>query len=370
MPKKQVVSKLVVPAIRGRVLGVNVYRGFASLCELAKISKADVYDQRENPQGTQRDLSSSHARDAHEYVRTRDLGFWPEVFLCARLKTAVTFTPISEEVPDLGILEFDLIQIKKNKGIAISRVDGNHRLYYADGESDGYSKIEKPASFCIAYNLSLKDEIQLFKDINKNQKPMNTSHLDGIDVRLTPEEQLKSRFPELYVAQKLGTDQQSPLHGRVYQGGKKPSGADIPLRGLKTGIEYMLSRSTQIPRLEDAEAKYRVIRNFFSALKRWQPNSWSDPKDYILLRGSGLWAACFIGAHVIDRVLLQDKFDSDLMLKILQSGKEWDWTNKGDFKGLGGRAGALEISRRVTAKLHDEKRMSTKELFETIMAGE
>jgi hypothetical protein len=81
MSKKKAASKLAVPAIRGRVLGVSVYRGFARLCDIAEISKADVYDQNNNPTGTQRDLSPSHARDAHEYVRTHELGFWPEVFL-------------------------------------------------------------------------------------------------------------------------------------------------------------------------------------------------------------------------------------------------------------------------------------------------
>jgi hypothetical protein len=139
------------------------------------------------------------------------------------------------------------------------------------------------------------------------------------------------------------------------------------LRGLKTGIEYMLSRSTQLPHLEDAEAQYRVIRNYFEAVKKWQPKAWASPKDYILLRGSGLWAICFIGAQVIDRSLMQGEYKSSHMLSILRSGKEWDWGSKGDFKGLGGRAGALEISNRVTRKLKDENRMSTKQLFDKIM---
>ena len=130
----------------------------------------------------------------------------------------------------------------------------------------------------------------------------------------------------------------------------------------------MLSRSTQLPRLDDTEAKYRVIRNYLNAFKQWQPKSWSEPKEYITLRGSGLWAVCFIGAHVIDRALLQDKFDSAAMFKILKSGKDWDWSKVGDFKGLGGRGGALEISRMVTNKLQDNKLMSTKKLFENIMA--
>jgi DGQHR domain-containing protein len=290
------------------------------------------------------------------------------VVLCARKKNAVTFRPISSDTPDLGLLEFDLSVIGKTDTIAVSRVDGNHRLHYADGKESCYSRIEKLVSFCLAYDLSIEEEIQLFKDINQNQKPMNTSHLDGIEVRLTPEEELKRRNPELYIAQRLSRDGGSPLHGRVFEGGKKPVGVDIPLRGLRTGIEYMLSRSTQLPRLEDAEAQYRVIRNYFSAVKKWQPKAWKKPKEYIMLRGSGLWAISFIGAYVIDRALLQDSFKSDQMLSTLRSGKDWDWSKSGDFKGLGGRGGAVEISNRVTSKLYDENRMSTKQLFEKIMA--
>ncbi len=362
-------KSLAVPAIRGKVLGVKVYRGFARLCDLADLSRADIYDQKNNPQGTQRELNTSHARDAYEYVRTHELGFWPEVFLCARDKSSITFTPLSDETAEVGHLTFNLHRKQDAKHIAISRIDGNHRLHYADGKESGYTRVETISSFCIAYDLTRNGEIQLFKDINKNQKPMNTSHLDGIEVRLTPEEQLKQNTPELYIAQRLGRDAQSPLSGRVYEGGKRPTGADIPLRGIKTGVEYMLTRSTQLPHLEDAEAQYRVIRNYFAAFKRWQPKAWERPKEYIVLRGAGLWAVCFIGAHVIDRALLQDKFDVEFMLDVLKSGKEWNWSNKGDFKGLGGRAGAVEICSTVTRKMRDDSRMSTNQLFQQIMSS-
>jgi DGQHR domain-containing protein len=361
-------STLKWAVVRAKVFGVKVYRGFANLADLADLSKADVYDQQKNPKGTQRDLSPAHARDAYEYVKDRELGFWPEVFLCARKRDVVTFYPVSAELFNLGVLEVNAQEAKESGSIAISRVDGNHRLHYGDGKQSGYSRIEKLVSFCLAYGLSREEEIQLFRDINDNQKRMNTSHLDGIEVRLTPEEELKRRSPELYIAQQLSRDSKSPFHGRVYEGGKKPVGVDIPLRGLKTGIEYMLSRSTQLPHLEDAEAQYRVIRNYFNAVKKWQPKAWKSPKEYIMLRGAGLWGICFIGAQVIDRALLQAEFKAAQMLTILRSGKDWDWSKRGDFKGLGGRAGALEISNWVTRKLQDDNRMSTKELFDKIMS--
>jgi hypothetical protein len=63
---------LKIPVIRGTVLGVNVYRGFARLCDLSRISKPDVYDAISNPKGTQRDLSPKHAKEAYEYVRNSE----------------------------------------------------------------------------------------------------------------------------------------------------------------------------------------------------------------------------------------------------------------------------------------------------------
>jgi len=360
---------LLLPVIRGKVLGVQVYRGYARLCDLSRISRADIYDQNKNPHGTQRDLSPKHARDAYNYIKACSIGFWPEVFLCVREKKVATFKPNDYDNPDFGMLSIDSKIATQQEIIAISRVDGNHRLHYAGGEDPKFSPIEKNVSFCLAYDLTRNEEIQLFKDINVNQKAMNTSHLDNIEVRLSAEEQLKRKSPELYIAQKLGRDESSPLYNRVFEGGRKSSNVDLPLRSLKTGIEYMLSRSTQLPIAEDTDAQYKIIRNYLLAIKEWQPKAWSQPKEHIMLRGVGLWAICFIGANVIDRVLLQDKFSSNDMLKVLNSGKEWDWSNKGDFKGYSGRAGALEISKKISSKLYDDKRMSSTDLFKAVLAS-
>lgn len=367
--KKKDSENIKCLAIRGKVLGVNVYRGYEKLHLLAEISKADIYDQKNNPHGTQRDLSPKHAKEAYEYIKNNELGFWPEILLSARSNQILTFTPLSDDTPDIGFLEIDVNKIKKSRTILMSRVDGNHRLHFADGKEKGYEKIGKAVSFCIAYDLTTDEEIQLFKDINKNQKAMNTSHLDGIEVRLSPEEELKRRNPDLYIAKKLSSERSSPLHGRVFEGGKKPVGVDVPLRGLRSGIQYMLSRSTQLPRLADAEAQFRVIKNYFLAVKKWQPKAWSTPKDYIILRGAGLWGICFLGAQVIDRALMNNKFDEASLYTLLNSGKTWDWSNKGSFVGLSGRGGALEISNKVARHIKDSTQMSTDQLFEKIMKG-
>jgi DGQHR domain-containing protein len=356
-------------AVKGKVLGVKVFRGFLKLSEISSISKADIYDAIKNPQGTQRDLSPKHAKEAYEYVKNSDFGFWPEVFLCARDNSVLNFKPLSEEYPEIGVLEIDVSKIYDTKKILLSRVDGNHRLHYGNSAEKGFLKIEKDVSFCIAFDLTREEEIKLFKDINKNQKPMNTSHLDGIDVRLSPEDELKRRQPELFIGKELNTDKTSPFYQRIYDGGKKPAGVDIPIRAIKTGLQYMYSRSTQLHRLNDADAQYIVIKNYFNAIKKWIPDAWSEPKDFIALRGVGLWALCYLGSQVIDRGLLNGKFDEETFLDILNSGKEWDWSNKGDFKGFSGAQGAQEISNKIARHLKNTNQISTEELLREIKKG-
>jgi hypothetical protein len=116
------------PVISGQVLGVTVYRGYAPLQQLSRVSRADVYDAESNPTGTQRDLSPKHAREAYEYIRNNEFGYWPEVFLSARDPSVVQFEP-SQTDADVGYLIIDDEKIRRSSVISISRVDGNHRLH-------------------------------------------------------------------------------------------------------------------------------------------------------------------------------------------------------------------------------------------------
>jgi len=352
--------------MKGKVLGIEVYRGFARLCDLSNISKADIFDQKSNPLGTQRDLSPKHAKDAYSYVKEREFAFWPEVFLCVRDSRVINFRE-SANNKDLGILTIFAKEILYNKSILISRVDGNHRLHFAGGIHSGFSPIKKEVSFCLAYNLNLEEEIELFRDINDNQKRMNTSHLDNIESRLTPVEIQKRQDPNLYIAKKLGEDSSSPLFEKIYEGGKKPGYFAIGLRSLKTGIQYMLSQPSKLTELPDVDVQYAVIKNYFKAVKRWQPRAWTDPNKYITLRGAGLWAICFIGATVIDKILSAGKYETSDMLKVLNSGESWNWTRNGDFAGYSGRGGAVKIRDLVVSEFKDDTGISIRDLADKIL---
>jgi DGQHR domain-containing protein len=364
IPPRVLPKKLHLTVIKAKVLGVDVYRGFAKLCDLTNISQADVFDQTHNPLGTQRDLNEKHAKEAYAYVRDNELAFWPEVFLCVREPRVASFIA-SQDTGMVGVLTIDTQVVKKSSKIFISRVDGNHRLHYAGGNEPGFPSITKEVSFCLAYNLTLEQEIRLFRDINNNQRRMNTSHLDNIDARLAQDEVRKN--PPLYMAKRLNKDAESPFFERIFEGGAKPAYFAIPLRAMKSGIAYMLSQPSKLSGLPDMDAQYVVIRNYFCAVKKWQPEAWAEPRKYLLLRGAGLWAVCFIGADVIHRTLDAGKFETKDMLSILESGPKWDWSNKGNFQGYSGRGGAAKIRDTVVAKFEDKSGISLHKLASQIL---
>jgi hypothetical protein len=118
--------------------------------------------------------------------------------------------------------------------------------------------------------------------------------------------------------------------------------------------------------LDDVDVQATVIKNYFDAVRRWEPEAWRNPKDYLMLRGAGLWGICFLGASVIDRALGKGKYKPDDMVRVLKSGPDWDWSKGGDFQGYSGRGGALKISDIVVSELEDGSGSSLKSLIKQI----
>jgi len=80
--------------------------------------------------------------------------------------------PVSPELPDLGVLEIDIEAAREDGEIGISRVRRKPQVHSRRRQNRAaYSRVERLISFCLAYDLNREEEIQLFKDINKNQNP-------------------------------------------------------------------------------------------------------------------------------------------------------------------------------------------------------
>src|SRR6266516_32572 len=310
MPKLSGIRQIEVVAHEAKNLDTVCFRGAAPLAHLALASQADVFDQVTNPSGLQRDLSPKHASDAYDYARrSPDPAFpraFPEIVLNVRDK-------------------------KRDGKVCVSRVDGNHRLFYAAGD-DRREPLMAFTPFQIHVGLTREQERSLFVDINANQKGMNTSHLAIMRARLTPEEEEIKNHPDRWIAQRLADEVDSPWHGLVHLGGSKAGsrtqGLTRPVNfaSLQAGVGRTLTKSQYIHDLTDAEAQYLVVRNFWEAVKRTFAEEWARPKDFLLLKNIGVMSMSILGGTIVDRCMARGTVSVDEMARYLRQTKTtFDW---------------------------------------------
>jgi DGQHR domain-containing protein len=353
----------------GPCLGYKAFRGFAPLKELARISSADVFDQDDNRLGTQRNLNVQHARKAHKYVSGVDKAFYPELILNVRDRSFVKFKVLKQE----GTIRFGRLEFAKDPSsqseVVVSRLDGNHRLWFADGHERGLAAVNRNVSFCMLVIEDLEKELELFRDINDNQMGMNTSHLQNIAARLLGDKSLKLQNPALYIVQKLMKDKSSPLCGRVYEGGKAQKSTiltGLTVANLTSAVKDMLVRSSKLAQFPDADAQYRVIKNYWEAVRKWLPKAWNRPRDYAIFKGVGLYAICYVGIEVIDRSLAKGKFGSEDMLKYLAQMPD-ELLRSGGTAALSGRGGGRKLANELVGNLSDEGGIPVSKLQKLIL---
>lgn len=356
-------TTVTLRAERATNLDTTCYRGTATLADLARISAADIFDQVDNPDGLQRDLSRKHAAEAYEYVsRDADERYpraFPEVVLNVRDAGVVGI----EDAPEGHVeLTFDLDKLARARSVKVSRVDGNHRLYYAAGDDDGRPPLDAQAPFQIHVGLTAEQEGSLFLDINATQKGLNTSHLAVLRSRLTPDEVELVRHAPRVFARWLAEDAASPFRELVYMGGAKAgsrkAGQDRPVSfvSLQSGVRRTLNKSQYIDDLTSPQAQYQMVRQYWQAVAQTWPEGFEDPRAYYQTKNIGVQALSLLGAVVIDRSMASGTVDVRSMVKLLEATKDvFDWHRDATKNGLGGMSGnraALAIGGELAGALN------------------
>lgn len=370
MSKLSGVRQIEVTAHEAKNLDTICYRGSAPLAHLALVSQADIFDQETNPDGLQRDLSPKHASDAYEYAhREPDPDYpraYPEVVLNVRDKKVVQVERLGtvEDGMKLFRLSFDLDKMRDGK-VAVSRVDGNHRLLHADGD-DRRDPLMSSVPFQIHIGLTREQERSLFVDVNANQKGLNTSHLAIMRSRLTPEEQEIKEYPDRWIAKRLADDPDSPWHGLVHMGGSKKGaraqGLTRPVNfaSLQGGVGRILGKSQYIHDLTEPEAQYVVIRNYWEAVKQTFDEEWGRPKDFLLLKNVGVLSMSVLGGTIIDRCIARGTADTRAMARYLRQARNtFDWRRDAtpgerSVAGMSGNRAVLIIAGEMAKELSDE----------------
>jgi DGQHR domain-containing protein len=370
----------------GKNLNLQVLRGYARLDKLACVSAPDTFDQVDNPNGTQRMLNETHARECRTYaVDAQGLPpeesprFFPEILLNARDIGVIELYNVEDpsdlyefdsfsdddEVPrtlvglrvNLGAMEFP----KPVRSPHISRVDGNHRLWgidemldEPDSNGDGVSDDDLPnVPFSLLIALNANQEAALFRDINGTHKGMDVTHLAAIEVRITDPEQLKSnpKGLPLWIADQLAQPGRA-FENMVFYGGEakglKTLGQQRPvkLNSLKSTIAAQLKSAEKVSALvsDDPDAVLGIVDNFWKAVRATFPEEWHDKQNYILLQAIGLGAFAKFGASVIDSAFDAEKYEVSDFQQYLAPVQAQVTLKRDAYPGIAGAGGAQYIA--------------------------
>ncbi len=369
------IAQVEVIAEKSKNLDTVCYRGSAPLAHLALASRADIYDSVTNPHGLQRDLSPTHAARAYEYAQRaldsdRPRAF-PEVVLNVRDKSAVNIRPLGvfpnggSTTTELVRLRFDVSKWEGDGKVAVSRVDGNHRLYYAAGD-DRRDPILAMAPFQLHVGLTREQEASLFVDINANQKGLNSSHLSVLRSNLTDEELEIRDHPARWMARRLADrDPASPWFGLVHMGGSKVGARQqgltrmVNFASLEAGVARTLAKSLYLHDITDPQAQYVVLRLYWSAAKPVFAEEWAHAKEYLLLKNIGVMSLSILGGTIIDRCIARKTVDVNSMARYLRQAKSrFDWNVSAEgtksLAGMSGNRAAIIIAGEMANELSDE----------------
>ena len=332
-----------MPKLQG-VIGKSgdreVLQGFATAQSLSEVSFADVLEEGTGT-GYQRRFSRSHSLDFRKYIQRPGSTTIPLTFNAR--PDFVQHWRLKKFKNGNAHLAFDL-----SEGPILTQVDCQHRLgCLADSE------VSLP--FMCFLGLALREEMQIFNVINGKAKGLNASLLDYHQTQLL--EDVSKERPELYLALRLNKESDSPWFKRLDLGGKPTVGMTrkASLRTMQKGVSHFLKASSALDE-DRVDEVYVFLQNFWNVVVLALPVEWGNPRKHFLTKGIGVYALMRLAADIFhEPSVARDRSDGDVLLGILSDYvQDFDWTNAGPFRGLGGESGATQAYEILCARRYDQ----------------
>lgn len=304
----------------------EVFMGFAPANLLHSISFPDVLNEVTG-EGYQRKFSRHHSQDFAQYIKQQGSGTIPLTFNL-RPETAKHWY-IAKDSNGLACLS-----IKAGLNRILAQVDCQHRL-------GSLQASDISLGFMSFIGLSLREEMQIFNIINGKAKGLNPSLLDYHEAKLSTD--LAQQEPELYIALTLNNDQESQWFHQLDCGGEKTVGMTrkASLRTMRLAIRRFLYSSHALQSVS-IDQIYGFVLNFWNAVASVLPDAWREPRKHFLTKGIGVYCLMSVASSIFRE--LNGDVTRATTPELIQTLKpligNFDWTNNGPLRGLGGEGGA------------------------------
>jgi DNA sulfur modification protein DndB len=307
-----------IPAIQGK-MGGHTYYSFSiepeKLLKIGYILHRNKANKKLMPT-YQRLIKRGRLKAVQEFVE--DGGFFPNsiVIDIDTNNKKLQFDPATPQV-DNAISRIGILHLPKHYRSAFI-IDGQHRLYgYANSEYQSKNSVPVVAFV----NLKRQDQVRLFMQINENQKavPKNLRNTLNSDLLWNAEsrsDQVKAL--KLQIAQDLGEEKASPLHGRVIVGeDPKTASRCITIDTVKVGLDrsnfFGIFAKNSIKRDgtfykgnndDTYSALFPYLLGCFTYIKEKLPEEWAkgEANDGFITINAGIESLIRIFSDVIDHL--------------------------------------------------------------------
>lgn len=283
--------------------------------------------------GIQREIDKNRIKQINSYLSDSDATF-PTSIILSVSSYEVEFISVTEGPANVISIEFD-----NNKKDLFEVIDGQHRLI---GLKNNVG-VMKELPIVILFDLTIEEKAYIFSSINSNQKQVNKSLI--YDLYELNEFNSPIKFCHSIV-RTLNSDENSPFYHRVKMLGKKndekeiisqgsfvdafvrlisndPKKETLVIKNNKGIIPEILDEKLVLRNFyvkDDKVSLYKIIFNYFSAVRNVFKESWNQPDKFILIKTTGIGALFKVFPVLflkgIELSHLDEKFFESYMIKL------------------------------------------------------
>jgi DNA sulfur modification protein DndB len=336
-----------IPVLVGRCGQLPVVLGSAPARDLFAVSFADVFDEVTQT-GYQRPCDRRHAQEFRAYIESDNATTIP-LTLNLRNAAGPAWRLNPSDAPEGSQAQLRLRMPKTPAERVVARVDCQHRL-------EMMAESVVPLTFQCFLGLTAQDEMRVFSVINSKAKGLNPSLIDYHQSVLLD---VARDDADLYIAKRLHDDPASVWSGSLKLGGKATLGTKrrMTLRGMRHAVDLFLRHAPIVDR--PIEDQYKIVADFWSAVVRTWPLAWSNPRKHLLTKGVGVQGLSLLASDIAKLAAHEgEEITAEMFEAHLAKVRTFDWSNRGECRGIGGRSGAGEVHQRLARQMFSAPRLA------------
>lgn len=280
--------------------------------------------------GIQRDLNDGRAIKISEYLNDPDATF-PTSIIVSFQSEDVKFSKIKNADFDVYKLEFD----DEKKRLA-EIIDGQHRI-----EGMLRNKITiKELPIVVLFDLTREEMAVIFSVINSNQRPVPKSYIYDLFDLYSGRSPLKTCHS---IAKALNSDINSPFYMRMKMLGRKANenesisqgsfvfflcsliskDPDYDERAIKNDVDLEMGDNPPILRKwfinDKDEIIYKILFNYFDAVKEIFPDEWANSKESILTKTTGIGGLFKAFSYAYELGIKEKELTKEFFVRLFKS---------------------------------------------------